>query len=172
MAPLTEIPRPGTPRRRPRLTAREITEAIRRWHELYGEPPSMADWDPYRARRIGQEWRIERYREGDWPSIKSVRNHFGRLSDAVASAGLVPRRQGQQRAQPELAIGDDVLLHLAHLRVLHEGLPAPESLATAVRKVAAARASDEAGDLRASLVDLAAAALAWAKATEPDAAAA
>jgi hypothetical protein len=156
-------PRP----RRGQLTAADIVDAIRRWHERYGEPPAMADWDPYRARTVGQEWRIARYHDGDWPSIKSVRNRFGRLSDAVAAAGLVPRRQGQQRAQPELAMDDDVLLHLAHLRVLHQGLPAPEGLAAAVRNVAAARASDQGGDLRASLVELAAAALAWAKATEP-----
>lgn len=159
-----ELPRQAP--RRVRWTAAEILQAIRRWNELHGEPPSMADWDPYRARRIGQEWRIARYRDGDWPSSKSVRNHFGRVSEAVAKAGLVPRLQGQQRAQPELAIDDDVLLHLAHLRLAHEGRPAPESLAIAVREVAAARASPEPGDLRASLVNLAAAALAWAKTTD------
>jgi hypothetical protein len=154
-------------RPRGRLTASEIIDAIQRWHAQYGEPPSMADWDPYRARQIGQEWRIERYRDGDWPSAKSVRNHFGRLSEAVAQAGLVPRRQGQHRAQPEHALDERVLLHLAHLRVLHEARPAPESLALAVRKVVDARASRETGDLRASLFDLAAAALAWATVTAP-----
>jgi hypothetical protein len=153
------------PRARGRLTAAEIIDAIQRWDALYGEPPSMADWDPYRARKLGQEWRIARYRDGDWPSAKSVRNHFGRLSDAVAQAGLVPRRQGQRRAQPGHALDEGVLLHLAHLRVQQEARPAPESLALAIRRVAVARASREPGELRASLVDLAAAALAWAKAT-------
>ncbi|WCB91507.1 hypothetical protein DSM104299_00178 [Baekduia alba] len=154
-------------RPRGRFTASEIIDAIQRWHARYGEPPSMADWDPYRARQIGQEWRIARYRDGDWPSAKSVRNHFGRLSDAVAQAGLVPRRQGQRRAQAGHALDEGVLLHLAHLRAQQEARPAPESLALAVRKVAAARASREGDDLRASLVDLAAAALVWAKATSP-----
>jgi len=123
----------------------------------------MADWDPHRARQLGQEWRIGRYDAGDWPSIKSVRNHFGRLSDAIAAAGLVPRYQGQQRAHIELALDEDVRLHLAHMRVLRAGLPGRESLVAALQELAAARGSSEPGDLRAALVDLAAAALAWAE---------
>jgi NAD(P)-dependent dehydrogenase (short-subunit alcohol dehydrogenase family) len=111
------------PRRRGRLTAGEIVAAIRRWHELYGEPPTTADWDPYKARQIAQHWRAERYRAADWPSTKSVRNHFGRMSAAVVAAGLVPRYQGQERPQPELAPDEDLLLHLAHLRVMRGGSP-------------------------------------------------
>jgi hypothetical protein len=150
--------------RRGRLywTSAEILDAIRRWHDLYGEPPSMADWEPYRARVIGQPWRIERYESGDWPSSRSVRNHFGRLSDAVALAGLVPRTQGQQRPRAELALDADVLLHLAHMRALRKQRATPSDLADAVREVATARASPDPEDLRASLVDLAAIALAWA----------
>lgn len=162
----------ATPPRRarrghPRLTRAEILAAIRRWHERYGEAPTMADWDPYRARQLGQSWRITRYDEGDWPSIKSVRNHFGRLSDAVAAAGLVPRRQGQQRAQPELRLDDSVLVHLAHLRHVHAGLTPDTALTAALRNMAAARASADPSDLRASLISLAAAALAWAQVAQP-----
>jgi hypothetical protein len=126
----------------------------------------MADWDPYRARQLGQSWRIARYEESDWPSVKSVRNHFGRLSDAVAAAGLVPRYHGQQRAQPALSIDEDLLLHLAHLRVMRDEPIGAERLAITVRNVAAARESAEPGDLRASLIDLAATALAWARQAE------
>jgi hypothetical protein len=154
----------STRSRRPaRLSATEIVAAIRRWHDLYGEPPSMADWDPYRARQIGQEWRISRYDASDWPSIKSVRNHFGRLSDAVAAAGLVPRYQGQQRAHEDVVLSEDIMLHLAYLRTLNDRRAAGASLADAVREVSRARDSVEPDDLRTALVALAATALAWAQ---------
>jgi hypothetical protein len=145
------------------LTPDEILAAIRRWNELYGEPPSMTDWDPYRARERGQEWRIERYRSGCWPSVKSVRNHFGRLSNAIAAAGLVPREQGQRRARSELALDDETLAHLAYLRDLHARRPMEEVLSQAIRELAVARRSDEHGDLRSALIELAGAALAWAR---------
>jgi hypothetical protein len=152
-------------RRRARLTSDEILAAIRHWNDLYGEPPAMTDWDPYRARQTGQEWRIARYDAVDWPSIKSVRNHFGRLSDAVAAAGLVPRLQGQQRQHRQLALGEGVRLHLAHIRSIRSNQPPPEALAAALREVAQARRSDEQGDLESALVQVAAAALAWAAST-------
>jgi hypothetical protein len=153
-------------RRRANMTAAEILQAIRRWNDRYGEPPTMADWDPYRARTVGQEWRIARYDEGDWPSMKTVRNHFGRLSTAVAHAGLVPRRQGQQRPQPELAIDRDTRVHLAHLRILREGQATPLVLAAAVREVSKAQVSNRPDDLRVALIDLAAAALSWSTAID------
>ena len=53
-------PAEPTPARRHRseLTSREILNAIRRWHDLYGEPPGMMDWDPYRARQAGLDCRL------------------------------------------------------------------------------------------------------------------
>lgn len=171
MSPLAEHPladaetiaRPRTPRRRARLTAPEILAAIRRWNDLYGEPPCMADWDPYRARTTGQEWRIARYDGGDWPSAKSVRNHFGRLSEAVAAAGLVPRHQGQQRPRPELALSNEIQVHLSHLRRAREGSVDFDHVAGAIRELIAARQSPDPDDLRAALVDLAATALGCAE---------
>lgn len=161
-----ELPRPA--RRGANMTSEEILEAIRRWHSRHGEPPTMADWDPYRARRIGQEWRISRYDDGSWPSMKTVRNHFGRLSTAVAAAGLVPRHQGQSRPQPAVALDDEIQLHLAHLRRQRAGQTTPLVLADAVREVSKAHASSEPADLRAALIDLAAAALSWATAADAD----
>ena len=128
----------------------------------------MNDWDPSRARQAGQTWRIARYRAGDWPSVKSVRNHFGRLSDAVAKAGLVPRHQGQQRQHLEVALDADTLLHVAHIRALSCGLRPDDRLAAALREVAAARRSSEPDDLRVALVGLAAAALAWSQSVAGD----
>jgi hypothetical protein len=155
------------PVRRPRRyrvewTGDEILAAIRRWRELYGDTPTMADWDPYRARVRGELWRIERYEAGDWPSAKSVRNHFGRLSEAVASAGLVPRRQGQRRTAAKRSVDPEVMLHVAAVRALDDQRSPSLRLAEAVKRVATARAGGEPGDLRIALVEVAAAAMNWA----------
>lgn len=61
------------------------------------------------------------------------------------------------------------MLHLAHLRLVERREKPAAGVAVALRQVAAARASSEPGDLRASLVELAAAALAWARVTDPPA---
>jgi hypothetical protein len=143
-------------------TAADILDAIRRWTELYGEPPTMADWDPDRARRIGQSWRVERYDAGEWPSAKSVRNQFGRLSDAIASAGLVPRRQGQRRPQRKPVLDANVELHVAAIRGFGDKRAPAQRLAAAVKLVAAAREHGEPGDLRVALVEVAAVAMDWA----------
>lgn len=148
-------------------TGEQILEAIRRWSELYGEPPTMADWDPYRARVRGETWRIERYDAGDWPSAKSVRNHFGRLSIAVASAGLVPRRQGQRRAKQEPSLSPEVMLHVAAVRALDNPEQPHDRLAGAVKRVAAARSGGEPSDVRVALVEVAAAAMSWAERIKP-----
>src|SRR5436309_9547643 len=58
----------------------------------------MADWDPARARRLEQDWRIARYRQGDWPSVRTVAHHFGSLSAAITAAGLTPRARASQHA--------------------------------------------------------------------------
>jgi hypothetical protein len=156
-------PRPrNIGRYRVEWTGTEILDAIRRWNKLYQEPPTMADWDPYRARHTGQAWRVERYNAGDWPSAKSVRNHFGRLSDAIASAGLVPRRQGQRRPQPAPLLDPNVECHVAAIRGLSDKREPAQRLAEAVKLVAAARARGEPADLRAALAEVAAAAMHWA----------
>ena len=74
--------RPGGSRtRRPRrarsFSAEEIVSAVRRWTEEYGEAPTMADWEPARARRLGQGWRADRFENGQWPSVRVVRLQFG-----------------------------------------------------------------------------------------------
>jgi hypothetical protein len=157
-------PRPArVGRYRREWTGEQILEAIRLWSELYGEPPTMADWDPYRARMRGEPWRIERYDSGNWPSAKSVRNHFGRLSTAVASAGLVPRRQGQRCAQPVDPLDPEIMLHVAAVRALDNPEQPQQRLAGAVKRVLAARSGGEPSDVRTALVEVAAAAMSWAE---------
>lgn len=65
--------------RKPTLTRDQVIERIIRWNALFGEPPCTADWNPSLARWRAQEWRIERYYEGDpetgepWPAPISSR---------------------------------------------------------------------------------------------------
>src|SRR3954447_22451535 len=86
-------------RRIRRWTRDTIIEKIREWEARYGEPPCSADWNPSLARWRAQEWRIERYQEGVWPSTNAVKRPFGGSFDAaVRAAGFVPARPGPRRA--------------------------------------------------------------------------
>src|SRR4051795_3807377 len=89
-------------RRVRRWTRETIIEKIREWEARYGEPPCSAEWNPSLARWRAQEWRIERYQEGVWPSTNAVKRPFGGSFDAaVRAAGYVPARPGPRRAALE-----------------------------------------------------------------------
>ena len=154
-------PRRAPARLRPNLTGPEaVVDAIVEWTRRYGDLPAMADWDPVRARRLGQAWRIVRYRDGDWPSARSVAHHFGSFAAAVEAAGLVPRRRSTTAEERAL-----VLVHnraAVALAGAAHGAGDAAGLATAVRSVAASRATGDPVALHAALIDVAAAALAYA----------
>ena len=85
-------------RRVRRWTRETIIEKILEWDARYGEPPCSADWNPSLARWRAQEWRVERYRDGGWPSTNAAKRPFGGSFDAaVRAAGLEPRRPGPKR---------------------------------------------------------------------------
>jgi hypothetical protein len=148
-------------------TNAELLGCIRRWYQLYGEPPGMLDWDPYRARRAGQAWRAERYYAGDWPSLKTIRNRFGRLSTAVAAAGIPVRRQGQRRAADGASLTDAQLVRIRqHARSLL-ATPSSSLLALHVRSVSTAHRAGDQAALHGALLDLVAVALTWAERTRP-----
>jgi len=135
-----------------------ILVAIREWTRRYGDVPAMADWDPVRARRFSQEWRIMRYRTGDWPSARSVARHFGSFRAAVTAAGLVPRDRAPSAAAYQanrrlnrIAVATIVALERA------DGIA---GLAAAVRALAAARRAADPVGVHAALIDVAAASLA------------
>ena len=73
-----------------RFTRDQIVIAIKRWHDQYGEPPKVFDWDPSWARRRGEDWRAERFEAGDWPTVAIVRRQFGNMSKALFAAGVRP----------------------------------------------------------------------------------
>jgi hypothetical protein len=136
--------------RRPLRSADSVLESIRSWVERYGETPGMADWDPPRARAIGQMWRVARFYEGDWPNVATVRHHFGTLNAAVQKAGFEPRPRGRRKRRSTVPP------------------PAPAAHADAstvvlrVRAVGEAQRASDRGALEGALRDLSAACLNWA----------
>jgi hypothetical protein len=91
-----------------RFTQDEVIEALQRWTAIYGEPPRGIDWDPSRARRLGQRWRVDRYRTDRWPTLPIVQRQFGTWSAALSAAGLRPRR-GPVRPRPSSLSNADIL---------------------------------------------------------------
>ncbi len=80
-----------------------VLQAIRRWVELYGEPPRFSDWSPSAAKSPAQLWRVERYRQGDpmtgasWPPASTVKRLYGgSLLKALEAAGYKPARSGRR----------------------------------------------------------------------------
>jgi hypothetical protein len=95
-------------RRITRWSRDSIIEKIQEWHARHGEAPCSADWNPSLARWRAQEWRVERYREGRWPSTNAVKRLFGgSFDEALLAAGLEPHRPGPRRvagaARPDVA---------------------------------------------------------------------
>jgi hypothetical protein len=87
-----------------RWTRETIIEKILEWNVRFGEPPCSADWNPSLARWRAQEWRIERYRDGIWPSTNAAKRPFdGSFDAAVRAAGLEPHRSGPRRRAPGVA---------------------------------------------------------------------
>jgi hypothetical protein len=89
----------------------EILEAIHRWQSQYDECPKMIDWEPARARRMGQAWRAERFESDHWPSAKIVCGQFGSFNAAITAAGLTPRRT-PARQRPNLSGPEAILTAL------------------------------------------------------------
>ena len=71
-------------RRVTRWTCETIIEKIAEWQALQGEAPCSADWNPSLARWRAQEWRVERYYAGQWPSTNAVNPISVACTQAVA----------------------------------------------------------------------------------------
>jgi hypothetical protein len=154
--------RPAPSRTRPNLTGPEaITDAMIEWTRRYGDVPTMADWDPTRARRLGQEWRIARYHDGDWPSARSVALNFGSFAKAAAAAGLTGRPRSTDIGTRQVQRAAN---RLAAAQASASGsVPGKAELARHVHAVVLAREGGDPAALHAALIGLAGAALAWAE---------
>jgi len=142
-----------------------IIERIRRWVELYGEPPVAADWNPSSARWSDQLWRVERYRQGDpntaepWPSLNAAKAPFdGKFTEAIRAAGFEPPKPGPRRRADvvrqvdveRLEMHPDARVALEAARA--EARAAQERIATRDRQLAKVREHAErlAGELEVS----------------------
>lgn len=154
-------PRPAARRIDPQKRGAEaILYAFRDWTRRYGDIPTMADWDPARARQLRQEWRTARYYDGDWPSARAVATHFGSFANAATAAGLVPRAQGTRADSRDR---ERWVNRLAVARtVADETSGGPEALTDQIRTLARARSAGDPVLMHMALIDLAAVALAWA----------
>lgn len=154
------------PRRAPARVRRHLSgpqaviDALIEWTRRYGDIPAMADWDPVRARKQGQDWRIARFYQGDWPSARAVAFHFDSFAAAADAAGLVPRPRSMRQDQ-RVAHRAANRLAVAHA-VASSDTPGVADLATKLSTLARARKASDPVSLHAALVDLAGAALAWA----------
>jgi len=131
--------------RRVRRWSREtIITKIREWNDRYGEPPCSADWNPSLARWRAQEWRIERYRDGFWPSTNAAKRPFGGSFDAaVRAAGLEPHRPGPRRRAAGEARPDFVQRAPQERRAIGDALVDAEARAVLERKLRAAERRTE-----------------------------
>ena len=150
-------------RQRSNLSGPEaILEAFIAWTRRYGDIPTMADWDPARARRLGQDWRTARYLQGDWPSGRSVAAHFGSFASAAVSAGLIPRGPGTQYADRRAERAEN---RHAAARASASGCdPGVQDLTRNLTALAAARRTGDPVAMHTALIDVAGSALHWAEA--------
>lgn len=155
-------PRPAPTRQRPNLLGPEaVLEAMFEWVRRYGDIPTMADWDPARARRLNQDWRIARFHQGDWPSARSVALHFGSFAKAAVAAGLVHRPRGVHHHERQDERSHNRLT--AAKASATARTPGIADLAAGLRELAVARARRDPTSVHAALIQVAGAALAWAE---------
>jgi hypothetical protein len=100
--------------------------------------PTQADWDPVRARTLNQGWRIARYHDGDWPSMRSATLHFGSFGAAIRAAGLIARN-GSETVAAAAERSAANRLRLVVLDSERAGAAGPQGLGMAVRATAEAR---------------------------------
>src|SRR5215208_4381080 len=98
-------------RRVTRWTCESIIEKIADWNGRYGEPPCSADWNPSLARWRAQEWRVDRYYAGAWPSTNAVKRPFGGSFDAAARPDMP-----QRAPQAPRSVDDELLAAAAAVR--------------------------------------------------------
>lgn len=82
-----------------KLTRDWIISSIHEWVELFGAPPSAADWNQSLARAHGLRHLIDRYEATGrpWPAVSCVQDNYGSWNEAIEEAGYEAMVVGQRR---------------------------------------------------------------------------
>ena len=74
------------------FTRGAVIQALHKFHDLYGRPPTRAEWSPPIAVSLGHPELAERFHnDACWPTHKIVKRLFGSWNDAIVAAGYAPR---------------------------------------------------------------------------------
>lgn len=106
------------------MTRRWIIDSMREWDQMYGDPPSAADWNPPLCRTFNMQWKIDRYNEAErpWPAPSTVHVAFGSWNAAMAAAGFQPRKSGQyERGPDEASVREAIDLYRSGLSIAAVG---------------------------------------------------
>ena len=75
-------------------TRDRIVEAIKAFDGLYGRPPHATDWNVGALHALGDTEKLDRFSTGRYPHVTTVRQKFGKWSEAIRAAGFVPLKNG------------------------------------------------------------------------------
>lgn len=131
-------------------TRAKIRNAAERWRELYGQAPRPIDFNPTDAKRFGDPDAAERFRDGHYPSSKTVVKEYGSWDQALKAWGMVAAPSAPLPRQAEAELAD---LEKIGMRA------SPELVVTRIRAWGRARREGTIADEAAELRLLAAAAL-------------
>jgi hypothetical protein len=91
-------------KRRRKIGMKYIVDSINEWADLFGVPPTAADWNLHMARNAGQEWKVARHESTGrpWPDVSTVQKLYGSWNAAIEAAGWEPRPPGLYGRDGEL----------------------------------------------------------------------
>lgn len=68
-----------------------VKAAAVEWAKRYGDPPAAIDWNPAAMRQRNRLQLLDRWNDGDWPSVRTVIRLFGTWNRFLVAAGFPPR---------------------------------------------------------------------------------
>lgn len=100
-----------------------ILESFQDWNDLFGVPPTVADWSPSIAKANGMAYRTKRCEETgrSWPNPRVVHDVFGSWNAGRVAAGFDTFPQGRQGRD-----GDDPRIREETVRLYRSGLSGAE----------------------------------------------
>jgi DNA-binding XRE family transcriptional regulator len=74
-----------------RWNEHECIAKAHEWAKRFGEPPAAIDWNPSAMRQRGRTHLLDRWNDGDWPSVRTIIRLFGTWNRFLVAAGYPPR---------------------------------------------------------------------------------